>query len=414
MKVFQFLIVCSIVVVALSCSPASSTEPVPTEAATNVSPPIDFHILDFSEARSHSLAAGPDGSLYLIFGQDHSLFVSRSTDGGQSFGEVVLASGERLVHVLPIEHPAIAVDSEGQVHIAWLEMLPDFNGAEVWYAVSRNGGETFQPGQLVANEPEGEVAMVQVALDSKGHPFLMWLNESELKFARAVDTGSTFSEAISIGDGSCECCQPQAVALDDNIHIAYRSLEQGSETGDIRDIVMISSADKGHTFGNIARVSDAHWYLPACPIAGPSLAVHDGSLFVTWMDGRFEPAGTFSRGDIWLSSSQNGGKTFSANIRMNPEQTMHHTLPTLAIGPGGRIHISWEAHHQSTREAFLYYAFSDDNAQTFTSPQIIADNVDSARGNPGKPKMVVDAQGHVTLAWLDRLGVRLATWTDPK
>jgi hypothetical protein len=131
------------------------------------------------------------------------------------------------------------------------------------------------------------------------------------------------------------------------------------------------------------------------------------------MDGRFEPAGTFRRSDIWISSSKDGGKTFSANIRINPEQNMHYTLPTLAIGPGGRIHVAWEAQAQSTIEAFLYYAFSDDNGQTFAKPQVIADNADPSRGNPGKPKILVDAQGHVALAWLDRKGIRMATWTDP-
>jgi hypothetical protein len=204
------------------------------------------------------------------------------------------------------------------------------------------------------------------------------------------------------------------VVLEDQLHIAYRSLEPAGEKGDIRDIVMISSTDRGQTFQPVTRVSDAHWYLPACPIAGPSLAVRDGNFYIAWMDGRFAPAGTFSRGDIWLAVSRDGGKTFSSNIRINPDQNLHHTLPSLAIGPGGRIHIAWEAHTQGTGEVFLYYSFSDDEGQTFTSPQIIADSTDPDRGNPGKPVIVVDTMGRITLAWLDRLGVRMATWTDMK
>jgi hypothetical protein len=376
--------------------------------------PVDFEVTEFPKAQSHWLTLGPDGDLYLIYGQSDSLFVARSTDGGQTYTEPVLATGDAPVHVLPIERPAISVGQNGRVGVAWLEMPPDFHGAKVWYAASEDGGQTFKPGQLVADEPEGEVTMVQVALDFTGNPILVWLNGSALRFSHSFDQGSAFSEAVSIGDGSCECCQPQLIVIDENIHIAYRSLEPGSDSGDIRDIVMIHSKDSGKTFEPVTRVSDAHWYLPACPIAGPSLTTHEGIFYIAWMDGRSEPPGTFSRGDIWLASSEDDGKTFTPNIRINLDQTMHHTLPSVAVGPTGRIHIAWEAQVPDTREAFLFYTTSDDRGQTFAPPQVIADNADATLGNPGKPVLAIDSVGHVTLAWLDRRGVRIATWSDTK
>lgn len=415
---FIFLVgLCFLIGYGCSPLPTQTTESIPTEMTATESSratTVDFEVIDFPKAQSHWLTTGADGNLYLIYGQDHSLFVARSTDGGQTFGEPVLATGDAPVHVLPIERPAISVNQDGHMGIAWLEMPADFNGAKIWYAASEDGGKSFQPGQLVADEPEGEVAMVQVALDSAGNPVLAWLNGSKLKFARSVDQGSTFTAAMSVGDGSCECCQPQSVVVDENIHIAYRSLEPGNDQGDIRDIVMIHSEDGGQTFQPVTRVSDAHWYLPACPIAGPSLTTHEGIFYVAWMDGRSEPPGTFSRGDIWLASSLDGGKTFTPNVRINPDQAMHHTLPSIAIGPGGRIHIAWEAQGSDTREAFLYYTTSDDGGQTFAVPQSIADNSDETHGNPGKPVLAVDSVGNVALAWLDRQGVHIATWTDMK
>ncbi|HSL28460.1 MAG TPA: sialidase family protein [Anaerolineales bacterium] len=416
MRIIQFrmLITFSIVsITGCTSSPTSTPVSIATQAMTEPSV-LEFQVEDVPGARSLSLAVAPDEALYLIYGEGHSLFVSHSTDGGQTFGEPVLATGDVPVHVLPIERPAIAADANGRVAIAWLEMPPDFHGANVWYAVSGDSGETFTPGALVATEPEGEVAMVEVALDREGNPLLAWLNDSELKFSRSRDGGATFTEAMSIGTGSCECCQPQIRLTDGTVHIAYRSLEPGNEQGDIRDIVMIHSRDDGETFTPIRRVSDAHWYLPACPIAGPSLGVADDQLYVAWMDGRHEPAGIFSRGDIWLAKSEDGGEAFSPNVRINPDQEMHHTLPSVAVGPGGRIHVAWEAQAQETRDAFLYYTTSDDGGQTFAPPHIIADNTDATRGNPGKPVLVVDPAGRVTLAWLDRQGGRLATWIDTK
>jgi hypothetical protein len=391
---------------------ATLDEPAIASTATQSAPA--FELVDIPAARSLSITVGSDGMLYLAHGRDRSLFVSRSTDGGRTFSEAVHASRETPVHVLPIERPAIAASGEGRVSVAWLEVPRDFNGATVWHALSVDGGEIFGTAVQVTVEEQGEVTMVVTALDEEGNPFLVWLNGSALRFSRSFDGGETFSEPVTIGDGSCECCQPQIVVRGEDVHIAYRSLEPGNEAGDIRDIVMISSEDAGGSFQPVRRVSDAHWYLPACPIAGPSLAADDGRFLITWMDGRSEPPGTFGRGDVWLATSQDGGATFSANVRINPDEDMHHTLPTVAVGPGGRIHVAWEAHPQGPGQVLLYYSTSDDGGLTFAPPQIIADGSDSSRGNPAKPVLGVDPSGHVTLAWLDRQGARIAFWTDER
>lgn len=413
-----------------ACAPATTQGVSPTEFDPSTVDPIDpqtaepaaasiptqpapaFELSDVPGADSVSLTIGPDGMLYLAHGRDRSLFVSRSMDGGRTFSEAVNASGEIFVHVLPIERPAIAAGMQGRVSAAWLEVPRDYNGATVWHALSLDGGQTFGDAILVTIEEQGEVTMIQTALDEEGNPFLTWLNGSALRFSRSFDKGETFSEPVSIGDGSCECCQPQIVVGEGNVHIAYRSLEPGNEAGDIRDIVMIRSEDAGGSFLPVVRVSDAHWYLPACPIAGPSLTVDGERFLFAWMDGRSEPPGTFGRGDVWLATSQDGGATFSANVRINPDEEMHHTLPTVAVGPGGRIHVAWEAHPQGPGQAVLYYSTSDDGGLTFAPPEIIADSSDSSRGSPAKPVLAVDPLGHATLAWLDRQGARIAFWMD--
>jgi hypothetical protein len=417
MKTLRFpLPVILSIILFLGCTPApvQKEQSVATEASATEVHPVIFDISDIPGARSHSLVTGPDGTLYVIYGEQQSLFVARSRDGGATFSEPVSPTGDVPVHVLPIERPAIAISQDGREGIAWLEMSPDFHGARVWYAVSENGGDDFEPPQLVTTELEGEVAMVDISFDDADNPVLAWLNGSELKFARSSDQGSTFSQPNSIGEGACECCQPRMFIRGKDIHIAYRSLEPGSEKGDIRDIVMIHSTDGGETFELVSRVSDEHWYLPACPIAGPSFNVHGEDFYIAWMDGRREPPGAFTRGDIWFARSQDDGKTFSPNVRINPGEDMHHTLPSISVGPGGRIHVAWEAQAQETRDAFLYYTFSDDGGESFAEPQVIADNQEPKRGNPMKPVIVVDAEGHVALAWLDRLGTRLARWTDTR
>jgi hypothetical protein len=400
------------------CSPALTTGTTPTDIPNVISSPaqltVRFETFDLPNAISVSIAGNANGDLYLIHGIDQSLYVSRSTDAGKTFSEPVLATADSQAHVLSVEQPAIAVGDNNRVGVAWLELPPNFQGADIWYAVSVDGGQTFSPPVLAGTESFGEVAMVNVALDDEGNPMLAWLNGSKLKFTRSFDEGASFLESARIGGGSCECCQPQVITADDNVYVAYRGLESGGTQGDIRDILMLHSTDGSETFSPVTRVSDTHWYLPACPIAGPSMVLDEGNLFIAFMDGRFEPAGTFSRGDIWFASSTDGGASFSPNIRINPDQDSHHTLPSIAIGPGGRIHIAWESLSQSNGSNNLFYTFSDDGGQSFAPPQAIADDSDSSLGNPGKAVIFVDPQGNVSLAWLDRSGAHVASWIDTR
>ena len=404
------LAACALILVLTGCRPSPTITPV----SAPVDSPPQFDVLDIPNAKSVSLAGAADGTLYIAYGIDHSLYVSRSTDAGRSFGDAVLVTGDSQAHALPVERPAIAVDNLDRVGVAWLELPEDFQGADIWYAASADGGKTFAAPVLAATETAGEVAMVQAALDSHGNPYLAWLKGSQLKFTQSHDGGATFSEAVRVGGGSCECCQPHVIVDDQNVYIAYRGVESGGTQGDIRDILMIHSEDAGTTFTSPARVSDTHWYLPACPIAGPSMTMQNGSLFIAFMDGRSEPAGTFSRGDIWFAASYDNGSTFSPNIRINPDQDSHHTLPSMAIGPGGRIHVAWESLSQSGGSNNLYYSTSDDGGHSFAPPQVIVDSSDSTRGNPGKPVLLVDPAGNVTLAWLDRSGAHVAAWIDTR
>lgn len=403
-----------------ACAAAAPTA-APTEEAipiieptaippTEITPTLPaFKTVDFAEAKSVAVVADAVGNFYVAYGQGQSLWVARSTDGGQTFNPAVLATSDQMAHVLTVERPAIAVSPDGQhVGVAWLTMAPDYASTEIWYAASEDGGQTFMPGQLVASEGVGETTMVQVVLDEGGQPMLAWLSGRHLRFARSEDGGRSFAAAQSLGAEACECCQPHLLRVEQNLFIAYRSLEASAQ-GDIRDMAVLRSTDEGASFEAATRVSDAHWYLAACPIAGPALATQAGRLYVAWMDGRFEPPGTFSRGDVWLAVSEDGGKSFSPNIRVSTDETLHHSLPFIGVGPQGRLHIVWEA--QGTEARVLYYTTSDDGGTTFAPLQVLA-QADALRGKPTMAMLAVSPAGQVAVVWIDRLGAHFAMWAE--
>ncbi|MCQ3938228.1 MAG: hypothetical protein DPW18_14445 [Chloroflexi bacterium] len=385
-----------------ACAPAAppSTDPPPasppqiTEVATS----------DFPSAISFSLTATPGGKVYAALGGHEGILVASSTDGGRSFSEPVNASGDAPVHVLPVERPALASFGEDTVAVAWLEQADDFSGASVWLALSTDGGMTFDAPVQAAAEQGGEVVMVQVLLDESGSPMLAWLNDGTLRFTRSIDSGAAFSEAQTVGAGACECCQPSLAMKDGTLFIAYRGLEKQADGNDIRDILLSVSSDGGGTFAPFTRISDEHWFLNACPIAGPSMALFEDEIYVSWMDGRQAEPNRAYNGSIWFSSSKDGGKTFSPNMQINPNPDAHQTLPSLAVDSDGRIHLAWE--HHGADEQTIQYSISEDKGAAFSTPRKLIG------GFPRMPLLLALPTGEILLGWQDQTGVHVRTWTE--
>ena len=374
----------------------------PSRQPTASAKPFDS-LTDFPAATSVALTIAGD-SIYMIAGREHSLYVSRSTDGGETFTEPVSPTADQSAHVLRVERPAISANEEGKVGVAWLELNFEGGNNEVWYAQSLDSGQTFESLRLVSEESPGETAMVTVLLDPDGNPILTWLSGNKLRFARSSDGGESFSPAKEIGKGACECCQPALLQNGNELLVAYRGLSV-DEDGAFRDAALLRSLDGGESFGPVSFATDSHWYIDACPISGPSIATREDSIYLTWMDGRAVAPDNLMSSDVWFAESNDDGGTFSPNVKISGSRSTHNFLPVMAVGPGGRIHIAWPAISPDA----IYYAASDDGGQTFSGPQVIADD---ERGRSAVPSMVIDPQGRVYLAWLDDSGLRLAVWED--
>jgi hypothetical protein len=158
-------------------------------------------------------------------------------------------------------------------------------------------------------------------------------------------------------------------------------------------------------------VADEHWFLNACPISGPALVADNGQLYSAWMDARDDLEGMLASSDIWFARSEDGGATFTPDQQLNRSESDYNTLPVIAVGPGGRIHVSWEA--QGEGGDAILYTTSDDGGQTFSPPIPVVSSSDSPeRGRVGKPTLAITNLGVVYLGWLDKQGARVATWVD--
>lgn len=390
-----------------SCAPEITAETEVPETIISQAP--ESSVVDFSNARSIALAVTPNGKVYAALGSGQSILIASSADGGETFSEPVPVSADIAAHVLPVERPAIAVYGEDIVAATWLEPASDYMSAAVWYAKSSDGGMTFsQPVQVTVDEGH-EIVMVQTLFDEAGNPYLAWLKDGTLRFTYSKDAGETFVDTQTIGGGACECCQPSMLFKNGQMSIAYRSLEPQADGNDIRDIVVSTSKDGGRTFEPFTRVSDEHWYLNACPIAGPSLVSFSDTLYIAWMDGRRSEPNKPYNGSVWFSVSRDMGRSFSPNLKINPDANVHQTMPSLAVDMNGRIHLAWELH--GTAAQTINYAFSDDGGATFSTPLELV-KADQSNGSVRMPSLVTTSTGRILLAWQDNRGAHIRSWSE--
>lgn len=124
--------------------------------------------------------------------------------------------------------------------------------------------------------------------------------------------------------------------------------------------------------------------------SGPQAAVGpDGAIHVVWNSGEWRDQTVRERRGgapprpsnlhIYLASSRDDGKTFSAPIKVNDDTGgAEHRFPTVAVDDEGVVHVAWLDKRKQTQAqsdfSRVYYAKSTDGGRTFSA------NVDATDG----------------------------------
>lgn len=354
---------------------------------------------DIPQAKSVNVVAGPGEAVYVLAGQGSDLWLYRSGDGGESFDEGAVVSQGTHAEVLAVVVPALAVGVDGRLAVAWVE-FGDGGVARVRAAISEDGGATYGQAAVIAETTDPETTMASVVFAAAQQPLVTWLQNNSVRASTAVSEVDEFSDPVVVDDLVCECCQPAPLIVGERLFVAYRNLVRDSSGQAYRDIYLTASADGGATFAEPVPVSDGTWPIDACPIAGPALVERQGTLYAAWMDGRFDD-GTFSRTDIWLAISTDGGLTFGPNTRVNAAEGHYNGQPAMAIDSQGQIHVAWVS--DTAEGPSLQYAVSADGGQTFPSVEAVV----TGTGRLGSVTLAVSNAGQVVLAWTDARGAHV-------
>lgn len=329
-------------------------------------------------------------------------------------------------------NPTAAVDPRGGTgFVAWI--AAEGGAPNVYLARVDPGGATEAPVRV--NDKAGdaaphEQAPAQVAAGPDGAVYVLWQNNvkvpgrrfpaSDLRFARSVDGGRTFSPAITVNDDaggvpSSHTFHDLAVAPDGTVWVSWidsRAKDaaraarprpasaapaghghkhMGDDDLPPSEIRIARSTDGGRTFGPGVVVDTA-----PCPCCRTSLAFGaDGSVYLGW---RKEYGGDVR--DVVVARLAAGEAAFSAPVRVHADAWVFpacpHSGPSLAVDARGRVHVGWYTGREGRQG--LWYARSDDLGRTFGTPAALV------TGEDVPPSQVaLSAYGaEVLAAWDDR------------
>jgi hypothetical protein len=116
---------------------------------------------------SLDLAAGPNGRLYAAWTEyEGRLWVTRSADAGATFAEAIHVDGDAG---RPARAPALEVDRDGTVHLAWSAVSDA--GADIRIAASPDG-QAFDAPQIVSSR--GHADAPKISADTQGNLHLVY------------------------------------------------------------------------------------------------------------------------------------------------------------------------------------------------------------------------------------------------
>ena len=163
----------------------------------------------------------------------------------------------------------------------------------------------------------------------------------------------------------------------------------------LRDIAVGTSTDGGKTFSAPVRVSEDHWQIAGCPEDGPALAAGDAALHIAWST---MTEATPPQKVVFYSYSTDGGHSFAPRVRLDTgagaETVAAHAQ---IVSAGARVFATWDESAESRHRIQVREITSKPGAASWT-PDLHAAVTFGADAPATYPAIVALPDGLV-LAW---------------
>jgi len=243
--------------------------------------------------------------------------------------------------------------------------------------------------QTAAVAPDGTIYIAWLdGRDGRGSTEGATGGTTSIYMTKSTDGGKTWSKNVRVGTNVCPCCRVTWGFVNGKVIIGWRYVE----AGDIRDIYVATSEDKGDTWGKAVPVFKDGWKIKGCPHVGPAMAVMGGKLYVTWFtEGSNDPA-------IYLAVSSDGGKTFGARTKLSVGTT-DPTHPQIVVNED-RMAVVFQARDAKAKGGWgkmgVYYR--EIHADGAMSPLVRAGE---GKGTLTYPTAQLGLSGRIFLGWTE-------------
>lgn len=342
------------------------------------------------------LAANPyDGSVYLTWvapeptAGDHSgapgatpeagghgseaasinrVYLAQSTDGGVTFGQPVLVSGEDAYVTIGSTAPISGFGPDGSVYVSYLSATPsDVSeyGREITMVSRSADGLTFDT-PIEVPQDEGITnagGYHDLAVDPDGRVYLAWLDfrdtfnldtgdfsTSSIRVTWSDDGARSFVPSVEVSKPACPCCPPSLQFGDDGrLFLAWRDQwDQEDGTDPVRDPVVAWSDDRGETWSEAELIHRDGWHMPQCPHSGPGFGLDaSGRLHTAWF------TGAEGRNGVFYAVADAPGEAFSQPVALLEDEWVPVSPVRLALDEQSNAYVAFVDAREETPKLML-------------------------------------------------------------
>lgn len=267
--------------------------------------------------------AQKDNNVYVIWQTSlsgtASVFLAKSSDGGNSFEKPVMISNVSKLAAFP----QIAV-SGNHVYSTWLEKS-DNNSTNIVFTKSEDQGSSFSTPQYITQNA-GNSGIPQI-LANGNQVFLTWEDNSkgnfEIFLSTSGDYGASFGAPVDVSNNVGQSGTPQIAVSKNNVYLVWMDNTLGNY-----DILFAKSIDGGKSFSKSVDVSNFH-----TDSGYPQIAVSGKNVYLTWTQ-----TVTNQNYDVFFAKSSDNGEIFDKPINISNN---FGASGWPKIASDGNIYVSW-------------------------------------------------------------------------